>query len=329
MIIKSFVGEVYYIPTQSMEDSMLPGDYIWVNKLAYGPRFPETILSLPFTNNRLPFSNKPSYLTWIELPYFRLPGYTHVKRNDVVVFNYPAENDAPMDKDTNYVKRCIGTPGDTLQIKDKIVYINNTEATEVPLAKYSYQISANNDTLASYLYHTLHVSEGGLIDENGYSFLLTKAQADSVSKQKGVYSVRKSSMNYTTNSLFPGGEHFLWNRDNYGPIVIPKKNMSVRLTIDSLEMYQRIISKYEHHVLETRNDSVFIDHKYCTHYTFKMNYYFMMGDNRDNSDDSRYWGFVPEDYIIGKASLTMFSVSQEKKSFWKRINWHRFFRWVK
>jgi signal peptidase I len=314
-----------------MEDSMLPGDFVWVNKLAYGPRFPETVLALPFTENKFPFSrNTRSYLKWVELPYWRLPGYTHIRRNDVVVFNYPAEDDIPVDKKTNFVKRCIGLPGDTVTIRGKMVYINSLAAGDVPLAKYSYEIQGNTDTLGLHLYRTMHISDGGLISNDfTYSYLLTKSQADSIKKLAGVFSVKISSVSYSTNTLFPGGEYFLWSKDNFGPIVAPKKNETVHLTMDSLAMYFRIITAYEHHSLETRNDSIFIDRKYATHYTFKMNYYFMMGDNRDNSEDSRYWGFVPEDHIIGKASLTMFSLSQEKKSFWHRINWHRLFSWVK
>jgi signal peptidase I len=331
IILRNFVGEVYYIPSSSMEDSMLPGDYVWVNKLSYGPRFPQTIMALPFTKNKFPFTRStPSYLNWLELPYFRLPGYTHIKHNDVVVFNYPAEDGIPVDKKTNFVKRCIGLPGDTLVLRDKTVFINGKEAERLPSLKYSYEVRANSDTLGIHLYHAMHISEGGMISEdNTYSFLLTKSEADSISKMADVYSVKSISLPYSTNTLFPGGEYFLWSRDNYGPIIIPKKNMTIHLSTDSLAIYERIIESYEHHTLEAHNDSIFIDNKYTTHFTFKMNYYFMMGDNRDNSEDSRYWGFVPEDHIIGKASLVLFSIQQQGRSLWHRINWRRFFSWVR
>jgi len=150
-----------------------------------------------------------------------------------------------------------------------------------------------------------------------------------IGKMKDVSSVNILSIQYSTNTLFPGGEYFLWSKDNYGPIVIPKKQMTVHLSIDSLALYSRIIETYEHRTLATHGDSIFIDGQYGTHYTFKMNYYFMMGDNRDNSEDSRYWGFVPEDHIIGRASIILFSIKEGASLFWKRINCHRIFSIVK
>lgn len=327
IILRNFVGEVYFIPSSSMENSMFPGDFVWVNKIAYGPRFPQTLLTLPFSKNKFPFThNAPSYVNWIELPFFRLPGYTHIKRNDVVVFNYPAEDGVPVDKKTNFVKRCIALPGDTLQIHNKTVFINHKALAENPSVKYAYEVLANSDTLGSYLYQTMQVYEGGLISQyHTYSFLLTNNQAERIKHIPGVVWVKLQTTSYSTNTLFPGGRYFMWNRDNYGPVVIPAKKMTIHLSIDSLTLYSRIIETYEKHKLSTRGDSIFIDGRYATHYTFKMNYYFMMGDNRDNSEDSRYWGFVPEDHIIGKASMVLFSVKQEKGSVWHRINWHRFF----
>jgi len=304
-----------------MEESLFPGDFVWVNKLSYGPRFPETILPS--------FSEKKKHSGLINLPYLRLPGFTHIKHNDVVVFNFPDEDNMPTDKKVNLVKRCIGLPGDTLTIKNKTVFIGKQKAADLPSAKYSYEIKASSDTMGQHLYQSIHADDGELVnDENVYSFLLTKAEADSIRKEEGIYSVTQVSVSYSTNSLFPGGEYFFWNRDNFGPILIPKKGVTVHLSIDSLPLYARIISTYEHHSLQTRSDSIFIDGKYCTHYTFTMNYYFMMGDNRDDSEDSRYWGFVPEDHIIGKASMVLVSLRRGKISLWHKINWHRFFRWV-
>ena len=314
-----------------MENCMLPGDFVWVNKIAYGPRFPQTLLALPFSKDRLPFTrNTPSYVDWIELPYFRLPGYTHIKRNDVVVFNYPAEDGVPVDKKTNFVKRCVALPGDTLMIRDKTIFVNRKALTEMPSVKYAYEVHANSDTLGIYLYRTMNISQGDIISlDHMYSFLLTPEQAVKIEHLPGVTSVRLQTMSFSTNSLFPGGEYFMWNKDNYGPIVIPAKKMTIHLSLDSLSMYARIIANYEHHKLFIRNDSIFIDGRYATHYTFKMNYYFMMGDNRDNSEDSRYWGFVPEDHIVGKASMVLFSVKQGGGSVWHRINWHRFFTFIR
>lgn len=333
IILRNFVGEIYYIPSSSMENELLGGDFVWVNKLAYGPRFPETLLTLPFTRNKLPFTrNIPSYLKWIELPYFRLPGYTHIKRNDVVVFNYPAERGVPVDKKTNFVKRCIGLPGDTITLKDKTVYIGKRALDGLPGFLYSYEVTSAIDTLDMYLYRTMHVTEAEISGmANRYIFLLSKTQADSVRKMPFVTSLKLLIAPYSSSNLFPGGERFMWSNDNYGPLIVPKKGMTVHLSADSLALYSDIIRDYEHHSLSLVNDSIFIDGKYATCYTFKMNYYFMMGDNRDNSEDSRYWGFVPEDHIVGKASFIAFSIQPRPRSqsAWKRIDGHRFFKWVK
>ena len=332
VLLRNFIGETYFIPSSSMEDELLAGDFIWVNKIAYGPRFPETLLAIPFTKNRLPYSETiPSYLTWIELPYFRLPGYKKIKRNDVIVFNYPAEDGVPVDKKANFVKRCIGLPGDTLNITDKAVSINRMAIASPPKAKYSYEVFATVDSLGSYLNRTLNVTEGGLVSSsNKYIFLLTEAEADSVSKMSNIVEVNRLSVQYATTDMFPGGRFAFWNKDNYGPLVIPKKGATIRLNKDSINIYERIITVYEKHKMSFSGDSAFIDGKYATTYTFNMNYYFVMGDNRDNSDDSRYWGFVPEDHIIGKASFILFSLKQGvRKSLWNGINWKRAFTLIR
>jgi len=315
-----------------MEGEVESGDLVWVNKLAYGPRLIQTLLSLPFSGNRLPFTkNSPSYSTWIELPYLRLPGYTHIKRNDVVVFNYPMELNLPVDKRNNYMKRCVGMPGDTLQIFDRDIFIGKKMLDGLSNYHYSYLIQATTDTLQTYANNHLHIEETEVgTNAKEYIFMMTRAQADSLRKLPCVTSVVPNTATYTSNVLFPKDPHFLWTDDDYGPIVIPKKGATVRLNIDSIALYERIIRDYEHHKLETKNDSIYIDGTYATHYTFKMNYYFMMGDNRDNSIDSRYWGFAPEDHIIGKGSMVVFSANPGPRgqSLWKRINIHRWFNWI-
>jgi len=316
-----------------MEGELIPGDFVWVNKIAYGPRLPQTILSIPFTKNKLPFtSNTPSYLTWIELPFFRLPGYTEIKRNDVVVFNFPLEFELPVDKRTNFVKRCIGLPGDILQVADKEVVINKRPAGDLPGYLHAYLIDATIDTLQEFVNRTMQITETEVAtNSKQYIFMLSKTQADSIRKISFVNNIKPILSNEYQNNLFPVGPHFLWNKDNYGPVIIPKKGSTVHLTIDNLSLYENIIAHYEHHKLETKGDSIFIDGKYSTNYTFKMNYYFMMGDNRDNSEDSRYWGFVPEDHILGKASYIAFSISPwpRNTSVWKRFNGKRSFHWIR
>ena len=332
-ILINFVGSFSYISSSSMEGDVEPGDLVWVNKLAYGPRFIQTLLSLPFSGNTLPFTHHaPSYLRWIEIPYFRLFGYTHIKRNDIVVFNYPLQTDLPVDKRGNYMKRCIGLPGDTLQISDRDVIIGKKPIENLPDYHYSYIVKATTDTLESFAHNKLHIEETEIgTNSKDYIFMMSKAQADSLRKYPFVVSVNPSITSYTPNVLFPIGPRFLWTEDNYGPIVIPKKGATVHLNTDSISLYERIIRDYEHHKLENRNDSIFIDEAYATHYTFKMNYYFMIGDNRNNSIDSRYWGFVPEDHIIGKASLIAFSANPGPRgqSLWKRINRSRCFKGIK
>lgn len=315
-----------------MEDELMLGDFIWVNKFSYGPRFPQTLLSIPFTKNKLPFSeSSPSYLTWIELPYFRLPGIEKINRNDILVFNFPAEDGPPVDKKANFVKRCIGLPGDTLEITDKTVLINKKETASPPQLKYSYEVYATFDSLGSCLYRLFHVTEGSLVSaDNKYIFLMTATEADSLGKMSNILSVKRLSVQYATNDMFPGGKYSFWNKDNYGPIIIPQKGKTIHLNIDSIDFYSRIITIYEKHKMNISGDSVFIDGHYSTTYTFKMNYYFVLGDNRDNSIDSRYWGFVPEDHITGKASFVLFSLKQKPdNSGWKGINWKRTFTSVR
>ncbi|HSY77682.1 MAG TPA: signal peptidase I [Bacteroidia bacterium] len=302
LILITFVGSFSYTSSESMEGDIMPGDLIWVNKLAYGARF---------------------------IHYFRMPGYTHIKRNDVVVFNYPLEFNLPIEKKGNYMKRCIGLPGDTVKIFDRDVFIGKKALEDFPDFHYSYTVKSTIDTLEKYVHRTTHITETEVgTSTKEYIFMMSKAEADSVRKLPFVTSVNPSITIDSPANMFPTGSDFRWTDDNYGPIVVPKKGVTVHLSADSLSIYERIIKNYEHHTLETKHDSIFIDGTYTTHYTFKMDYYFMMGDNRDNSIDSRRWGFVPEDHIIGKASFIFCSVEPgpREKNFLQRWNGKRFFK---
>ncbi len=237
-----------------MRETLLEGDYIFVNKLTYGARFPITPLSLPIGN---------TYVDWIKMPYLRMAGYSFIKRGDVIVFNFPMEEGVPVDERKPYVKRCVAVAGDTLSIKEGIIFINGKRSESIT----------------------------------------NKMENSKFPIDSSVYSP----------AVFPHNSQLKWNADNFGALFIPQKGRSIVLTKKNLVLYKDIIEKQENNKVTTKADSVFINDKYRRIYTFKMNYYFVMGDNRYNSIDSRFWGFVPENHLIGKASFVVSSAS--KKSF--------------
>jgi len=248
LVLRLFMFQVLYIDSASMQTALFEGDYIVVNKMAYGARLPITPLSLPFSNSK-------SFLNWIHLPYLRLPGYTHISRNDVMVFNMPTEDYLPIDERELYIKRCVALPGDTVKIDSARIFINNKMQPDI------------QTTMGFRVY----------------------------------------SKNTYNPNFFPNDFRFKWSLDYFGPIAVPKKGDSVKLSMDNLNLYKRIIRTYENNKLEIKGTDIFINGIKASKYIFKMNYYFVMGDNRHNSIDSRYWGFVPEDHIIGKASMLLYS----------------------
>lgn len=331
ILFRVFFFEAFTIPSASMERTMLTGDYIIVSKLSYGPRLPNTLLSFPFAHQRLPFTeNTKSYLDWLQLPYIRLFGEPDVKRGDVVVFNYPMEDEHPVDQQTYYIKRCVGLPGDTLEVKEGQVYINRNYSDHPEDLQFNYKVLADADTLNSDSIAHLGITEGGKMRNKGeYWFTLDLDHVEkikSVSHVANVSALIEKKGNYN-DYMFPENEHFLWNVDFFGPLYIPKAGDSVKLTIDSLPLYERIIRVYEKNELTVSNDSIFINGTLSTHYKFKMNYFFMMGDNRHNSADSRFWGFVPEDHIVGKAVLTLMSI--DKTNGKSKLRGDRWFRSIK
>jgi signal peptidase I len=329
ILLKTLVVEFCSVTNTSMHNTLMEGDIIYVNKISYGARMPITLLSIPLMFRTIPFTNSVnSYSDLIKLPYWRFFSSAEIKRNDIIVFNYPEDNTRPVDKRQKLLKRVIALPGEEIRITNNSVFINNKELPEIPQAEYNYFIKTNGKPLSKKFISENDITDGGMInDEGDYSFALTKNKAKSLESKPEISSVEifiepKRKLN---DELFPHSYNNNWSLSNYGPLVVPKKGQTIKLDITNVYYYTKLIFDYENNKLEIRNDSIFINDAYSTSYTVKMNYYFVLGDNRHNSIDSRYWGFVPEDHIIGKATRIWFSYDGQK-SFFKKIRWSRLFR---
>lgn len=363
-LIRMFFIEAYTIPTSSMEKSLLIGDYLFVSKVSYGPKMPNTPLSFPFVHHTLPFCKETkSFVEWIKWPYKRLAGLDKIKRNDVVVFNFP-EGDTvilqyqdvsyhsmvrdygrdylwknftiitrPVDKQENYIKRCVGIPGDTLLVQHDQLFVNGKKQETIGRTQYNYLVQTNGTPINSMHFDDLKVSKA---DQNFnsatsvYRIPLTDEAVEKIKKYSNVVSVVKienTNSAMMVNAIFPHSPKFPWTEDNFGPIVVPKKGVTVSLNLDNLPIYQRIIDVYEDNDLSVKDGVIYINGKSETTYTFKMDYYFMMGDNRHNSADGRFWGFVPEDHVVGKAVFVWLSLDKEK-GFPGNIRWSRMFRTI-
>ena len=327
MVVKAFLFEVFTIPSSSMEKTLLPGDVILVNKLAYGARFPITPFTFPLSHRHLPlFETVKSYLDVVQLPYWRLFSTNVIKVNDVVVFNYPIESEYPVDHRSYYIKRCIGLPGDTLHIQNKEVFINHKKLATPKCAEFNYKVTTiqqiTNDTLLRY-----GITEGGIDGmENHWELTMTDSVAHLLEQQEFIRSIKKIEINPQSfaDYIFPYQENYPWNIDYFGKVVIPKKGQTIVLDTLNFSLYQRIIETYEENDFVHYGDQFVINDDTTNQYTFKMNYYFMMGDNRHNSSDSRFWGFLPENHIVGKAQSILFSVNKSNKG--DRYRWSRMFQ---
>jgi signal peptidase I len=369
-VIRTFFFEAFTIPTSSLEKSMMVGDYLFVSKISYGAKIPNTPLSFPFAHHTLPLTaTTKSYLEWFKLPYFRLPGLGSVQNNDIVVFNYPDgdtvalgaqdqsyyqlvrdlgwknmqnpdfvyRTDAdstkykvgevtarPADKRENYVKRCIAIAGDKLEIKDDEVYINDKHVETPEHAQHHYSVKTlgyifseeSVDKLDIYVTEAYIKSRNKTEDTIEYLLNMPPSTAQKVKGLPNVLSVEKevAPKGEYEPRIFPHNPSYKWNNDNFGPFVIPKEGMTVNLDATNIALYNRIIINYELNTLEVKGDKIFINGVETKSYTFKMNYYFMMGDNRQNSADSRYWGVVPEDHIVGKPVFVWMSIKDPKNN---------------
>ncbi len=374
-VIRTLFFEAFTIPTGSMEGSMLVGDYLFVSKMSYGAKLPQTPLSVPFIHNAMPGSLRNSYVEWVQLPYWRLPGLGEVERYDPVVFNFPhgdtvlvhpalvghdyyarirdkgvdlarsyelywnnpeqynaqarkffntypnspiAIKGRPVDKAENYIKRCMGLPGETIEVRDRMVFINGNRVDNPEHTQFDYTMVLKNPALIGKVKETLGLTNvdfdklPGTNQINETSVSLTDGEVEKL-QAMGVLDtlyLEDQTRLRGTLSIFPNSleePYVNWDSNNLGPIWIPKAGESVELTLTNLPLYRRAISVYEGNALEVREGQIYMNGTAISSYTFKLNYYWMMGDNRHNSADSRFWGFVPENHVVGKAVFTWFS----------------------
>ena len=393
-IVHTYFIQPFVIPTSSLEKTLLVGDFLFVSKVHYGARTPETTIALPMIHDAIPGTSTPSYFKFPQLPKFRFPAFQSIKRNDIVVFNWPVdtlvdinnENGGvrykPVDKKTNYVKRCVGLPGDTLSIKDGYVYINGKK-NELPdraklqffykvilndvsaesiyqkygitekYERYVFKTSANNWNKAEFQNY-LKVKKIGTevlkqdstevrflsnLDQKSFDLLkleiaekalyvnLTEDLANIMTSDPDVLTVTKDLSNSTTENIFPKSQGYTWNRDFFGPIYIPEAGKTIALNLDNLPLYKRAITAYEGNTLKVKGNQILINDKVVDSYTFTEDYYWMMGDNRHNSQDARMWGFVPFDHVVGKPVLVWMSWDSNAKGI-NKIRWNRLFTTV-
>ncbi|MBQ5981949.1 MAG: S26 family signal peptidase [Prevotella sp.] len=393
--INLFFFQNYVIPSSSLEKSLLTGDYLFVSKLSYGPRIPQTPLTMPLTQHTLPLINTKSYISWPHWDYRRVKGLGNVQLNDIVVFNYPAGDtictelpyqteyynmvysfgqqiyeqqvgepvkvqdlnkiqqydyykicymlgrsyvannpnqfgdidSRPTDRRENYVKRCVGLPGQTLQIKNHIVYLDGKPNKEPDNVQYTYYVKLRQN-IPDELMQELGITMEDLtsLNQNGY-MPLTKASVQALKARTDIVESIRLNTDAPTGDLYPQNACTGWTRDNYGPVWIPKKGESIKLNMDNIAVYERPIKVYEGNDLEVKNGQIYINGKLADSYTFKLDYYWMQGDNRHNSADSRYWGFVPEDHIVGKPIFIWWSHDPDRKGL-GGIRWSRLFNFV-
>ena len=380
-LINTFIFQNYQIPTSSLEKSLLVGDYLFVSKLAYGPRAPITPLSFPMVQNTFPITNSKSYFDKPQWPYKRLKGFGNVKRGDIVVFNFPAGDTVafkvqnpdyyslkkqvgeerlntetetfgeiiyrPIDRRENYVKRAIGMPGDSLEVKDNQVYINGEMLKNPEKMQLNYFVETNGTRLTEKDFRKMEISKDdrillGAAQLNPLTMAYIGIEALSTGKYNPIYHLplTKEALNYLESlnfivkvvvepdfggATYPGTYKTGWTRDDFGPLWIPSKGATITLDERNTALYERCIRNYEKNEIYRQGETTYINGEPAAEYTFKMDYYFMMGDNRHNSADSRSWGFVPEDHVVGEPVFIWLSIDKDRGWFDGKIRWNRLF----
>lgn len=353
-LIRFLTVEAFAIPTPSMESSLMVGDFLFVSKLHYGIRTPKTPLQIPLTHQKIWGTDIPSYSTAIQLPTYRLPGFSQVKNGDVVVFNYPppkaGEPAYPTDLKTNLIKRCIGIPGDVVEIRRTQVYVNGNLFATPARSETTYFVKTN-EVLDERFFRKYDIvndfksAEGPFINWQpldayndstktttlvGYRVNMTE---DVLAKFKRFDWIRGIEpiieQPGQPEPRIYGSAAYAWNQDNFGPLTVPKQGMTIPINKQTIAVYGPVIQRYEaNQRVDVTSTGISLNNQSITSYTFKQNYYFMMGDNRHNSEDSRYWGFVPEDHIVGKAVFVWMSLDPVPADIWHKVRWNRLFRLI-
>lgn len=331
-LIRTFFIEAYTIPTGSMEKSLKVGDFLFVSKANYGARLPITPVAFPLVHHSMPIIGTKAYWDGVQWKYRRLPGFSEIKRNDAVVFNWPMEADEPynrpVDKRENYIKRCLAIAGDTLKIINSQVFVNGKAAEQPQFGLTTYYVRTDGTDFNPTVFEDMRI-EAQRASADEYYFNLTTEEAATIKKWSNVKVLEPviRPVNQYEPQIFPQDPRFTWNEDNFGPLIVPKKGWTVQLDSTTIPLYLRAISVYENNKVQREGNSLIINGKRADTYTFKMDYYWMMGDNRHNSLDSRFWGFVPEDHIVGKALFIWMSWDSQG-TFFDKIRWNRIFKGI-